>query len=190
MARRVAIAIFLCLALGACLGASTAAAGNPGPFSWLVPAPAPAAWKQAKLPAGGAVLSYPPSFGSTGSDSRSVSVATHDKSGTIRLYLNATPQQGGETLANWATFRISHNKLVSDKVRKHAAAVGLHFRGAKGSCVIDDYYSRVHVHHYHEIACIVQGRTTISVVVAAALESDWATAAPLLERAVSAYRAL
>jgi hypothetical protein len=65
----------------------------------------------------------------------------------------------------------------------------LQFVGAKGSCVIDDYFSRVHVHHYREIACFVQGRTEASVVVAAALESDWTRAAPLLERAISAYRA-
>ena len=55
--------------------------------------------------------------------------------------------------------------------------------------MIDDYLSRVHVHHYREIACFVQGRTKASVIVAAALDSEWTRAAPLLERAVSAYRA-
>ena len=179
------------LALGAwlCLGVFAASAGNPGPFRWLVPAAAPAGWKHAGLPAGGAVLFYPPSLAKISSDSRSVSVAKRDKLGTIHLYLNATPQQGAETLSNWSTFRISHNRLVSDAVHEHAAGVGLHFLNARGSCVTDDYLSRVHVHHYHEIACIVQGRTTISVIVAAALESEWARAAPMLERAVSAYRA-
>ena len=52
----------------------------------------------------------------------------------------------------------------------------------------DDYLTGVKVHHYREIACFVQGRTTASVVVAAALESNWTRAAPLLERAVEAYR--
>jgi hypothetical protein len=183
---RVAIGV-----LGACLclGVSAASAGNPGPFSWLVPGAAPAGWKHASLPSGDAVLSYPPSLAVIQSDSTSVSVAKKDTSGTIHVYLNSTPQQGGETLSNWTEYRISHNKLVSDKVRKHAAAVGLHLLRAKGSCVIDDYFSRVHVHHYREIACLVQGRTKTSVIVAAALDSEWAQARPLLERAVSAYQA-
>ncbi|HEY2373565.1 MAG TPA: hypothetical protein VGH82_13660 [Gaiellaceae bacterium] len=118
-----------------------------------------------------------------------MSVAKRDKSGRILVYLNATPQQGAETLSNWTVFRITHNRGESDAVHQHAAGVGLHFLGAEGSCVIDDYLSRVHVHHYREIACIVQGRTKTSVIVAAALESDWTRAAPLLERAISAYRA-
>lgn len=189
MRGRLALGIISALALGACVGVPAASAGSPGPFHWLVPAQAPASWKHARLPAGGAVLAYPPSLAKISSDSRSVSVARRDKSGTIHVYLNATPQQGAETLSNWSSFRISHNKLVSDAVHKHAAGVGLHFLGARGSCVIDDYLSRVHVHHYHEIACIVQGRTAISVVVAAALEQEWTRAAPLLERAISAYRA-
>lgn len=179
------------LMLGACLclGGSPAWAGNPGPFSWLVPAPAPTGWKHISIPSGDGVLSYPPSLARIGSDSFSVSVAKRDQSGTIHVYLNATPQQGAERLSNWRTFRISHNRLISDAVREHAAGVGLRFLGAKGSCVIDDYLSRVHVHHYREIACFVQGRTKASVIVAAALDSEWTRAAPLLERAVSAYRA-
>jgi len=177
--------------LGACLclGVSAASAGNPGPFRWLVPAPAPAGWKHISLQSGDAVLSYPPSLARIHSDSTSVSVARRDKSGTIVVYLNATPQQGTETLTNWTDFRISHNRYESDAVHKDAAGVGLQFLGAKGSCVIDDYLSRVHVHHYREIACIVQGRTKVTVIVAAALQSAWTRAAPLLERAISAYRA-
>jgi hypothetical protein len=54
--------------------------------------------------------------------------------------------------------------------------------------VIDDYLTRLEI-HYREIACFVQGRTAASVVVAAALQSEWARAAPVLERAVAAYRA-
>lgn len=183
--RGIAIVSGLVLALSA----SAASGGNPGPFSWLVPAPAPAGWKHITLASAKAVLSYPPSLAKIHSDSASVSVAKRDASGTIHLYLNATPQQGAETLSNWTSFRITHNKFESDAVHKHAAGVGLHFLGAKGSCVIDDYSSRVHVHHYQEIACIVQGPTKVSVIVAAALASEWKQAAPILERAVSAYRA-
>lgn len=191
MAGRIGIGIVAGLVLGAtlCLSVSAASAGNPGPFRWLVPGPAPAGWKHISLMSTGAVLSYPPSLAQIHSDSASVSVAKRDKIGTIHVYLNLTPQQGAETLSNWSTFRITHNKFESDAVHKHAAGVGLHFRGATGSCVIDDYLSRVHVHHYREIACIVQGRTKITVIVAAALDSEWTQAAPLLERAVSAFRA-
>ena len=174
---------------GLVLGVSSAAAGNPGPFRWLVPAAAPAGWKHLALPSGGAVLSYPPSLAPIHADSASVSVAKKDASGTILVYLNATGQQGAENLSNWPAYRISHNRDESDAVHQHAAGVGLRFLGAVGSCVIDDYFSRVHVHHYREIACFVQGRTQAGVVVAAALQSKWAQAAPLLERAISAYRA-
>ena len=189
LADRVRIVSGLVLGACLCLGVSTASAASPGPFSWLVPAAAPAGWKHVSLPDRGGVLSYPPSLAPIGADSRSVSVAKRDKNGTIHVYLNVAPQQSAETLSNWSTFRITHNGLISDHVHKHAAGAGLRFLGARGSCVIDDYFSRVHVHHYHEIACIVQGRTKVTVIVAAALESEWTRAAPLLERAISAYRA-
>jgi hypothetical protein len=189
--RRLGIAIVSGLALGACLwlGVSSASAGNPGPFRWLVPAPAPAAWKHASFPAGGAVLWYPPSLSLIHGDRASVSVARRDKRGRVLVYLNATPQQGAENLGNFPQFRIRHNQAESRAVHREAAAVGLRFLDAVGSCVIDRYVTRYHANHYREIACFVQGPTTASVVVAAALESEWTRAAPLLERAVSAYRA-
>jgi len=55
---------------------------------------------------------------------------------------------------------------------------------------MDQYSTRVGSNHYREIACFVRGRTTSSVVVAAALRSDWARAEAVLERAIDAYRAL
>ena len=67
-------------------------------------------------------------------------------------------------------------------------AFGLPFRGGRGSCVLDDYRTRVKSHHYREIACFVQGRRHASVLIAAALESEWARAVKTLERAVDAYR--
>jgi hypothetical protein len=115
-------------------------------------------------------------------------VSEKDSSGRILVYLNATPKQNNERLTTWPAFRLRHNRDESDSVRKDAHAFGLPFIGGKGSCVIDDYYSRVKVHHYREIACFVQGESTASVVVAAALQSDWTRAAAMLERAVSAYR--
>jgi hypothetical protein len=66
-------------------------------------------------------------------------------------------------------------------------AIGLYFRGGTGSCLIDDYVTRIGAHHYQEIACLVQGRTSASVIVAAAPAAMWAQARPLLLRAVAAY---
>jgi hypothetical protein len=187
---RVALASSLGLAASLCLGLSSAAAAkNPRPFEWLRPAPAPAGWKHARLPSGDAVLSYPASLTRTQSDSPSVSVAKRDASGRILVFLNATTQQGGENFGNWPQFRIAHNRLVSTGVQRDAAAVGLRFFGAVGSCVTDHYVTRVQGNHYREIACFVQGPTAATVVVAAALESQWKRALPMLERAVSVYRA-
>jgi hypothetical protein len=49
-----------------------------------------------------------------------------------------------------------------------AAAQEVKFRGGTGWCVIDDYITRIGAHYFEEIACLVQGRTSASVVVAAA----------------------
>jgi len=162
----------------------------PTQFRWLVPAAAPSGWKRLSPPAGGAVLWYPPTLVRIKSDTASVSVAQKDRSGRIVVYLNATPKEGNqEQVGTWPTFRMQHDRGEDNRVRLHAQAIALRFlAGAKGSCVIDDYYTRVIVHHYEEIACFVQGRTSASVIVAAALQSDWARAASLLERAVSAFR--
>jgi hypothetical protein len=186
---RVWIVSSLVLVASLCLGLSSASPANPRPFRWLVPASAPTGWKHARLPAGGAVLWYPPSLSAIKGDRTSVSVATRDKSGRVLVYLNSTPQQGHENLGNWPQFRIAHDRAESTSVHREAAAVGLGFLDAVGSCVIDHYITRYHANHYREIACFVQGNTTASVVVGAALQSEWTRAAPLLERAISAYRA-
>jgi hypothetical protein len=188
--RIVTVAIFAALVFGAtlCAGASFASSATPPQFRWLVPAPAPSGWKHSSLPSGGAILAYPPSLVPIRGDKTSVSVAKRDASKRILVYLNATPKQGNESLRNWPDFRIAHARSEDDAVHEDARALGLSFLGGKGSCLIDHYATRVHVNHYREIACFVQGHTTASVVVAAALESEWTRVAPLLERAVSAYR--
>jgi hypothetical protein len=164
------------------------AAPSPAQFRWLVPAHAPSGWKHLGLPSGEAILSYPPSLAPIKGDKSSVSVAEKDASGRVAVYLNATPKQGAEQLSTWPAFRLQHDRGETDKVHVIAKAVGLSFLGGKGSCLVDDYYTRVKVHHYEEIACFVQGRARAAVIVAAALQSDWKRAAPLLERAVSAYQ--
>ena len=157
-------------------------------FSPLHPAAAPAGWPYLALPNGTAVLSYPPSLHLLAGDTDAVSAARLSPGGAFQLYLNATPRQGAERQRHWAAFRL--RLLRSDdaaSAHQDAAAEGVKFRGGTGSCVIDDYVTRIGGHHYQEIACLVQGQTSASVIVAAAPAAQWARARPLLFRAVAAY---
>ena len=158
-------------------------------FPPLHPAAPPTGWQRAALPNGTAVLSYPPSLRPLSGDRGTVSAAKLGPGGTFQLYLNATPRQGAETLAHWAAFRLK--VLRADNVADahlDAAAQGVRFRGGTGSCVIDDYLTKIGAHHFEEIACLVQGRTSASVIVAAAPAASWAKARPLLFQAVAAYQ--
>jgi hypothetical protein len=157
-------------------------------FPPLHPAAAPAGWPRLALPNGTAVLSYPPSLRRLAGDTDAVSAARLSTGGAFQLYLNATPRQGSERLQGWAAFRL--RLLRSDdaaSAHQDAAAQGVKFRGGTGSCVIDDYLTRIGGHHYQEVACLVQGRTSASVIIAAARAAAWARARPLLLRAVGAY---
>ena len=157
-------------------------------FPPLLPAAAPAGWPHLALPNGTAVPSYPPSLHPLAGDTDAVSAGRLSPGGAFQLYLNATPRQGSERLQGWAAFRLS--LLRSDdaaSARQDAAAEGVKFRGGTGSCVIDDYVTRIGGHHYQEVACLVQGRASASVIVAAAPAAGWARARPLLLRAVAAY---
>jgi len=152
-------------------------------------APAPADWHRASLPNGTAVLSYPPSLRRIASDADAVSVGRLSPAGSYLLYLNATPRQGAENLPHWAAFRLS--LLRSDEassVHQDGAASGVRFRGGTGSCVNDDYVTKIGTHHYEEIACLVYGKSGGSVVVAAAPAAQWPRMRPPLERAVAAYQ--
>ena len=164
--------------------------GSPGPaFPALVPAAAPTGWPHRTLPNGTAMLSYPPSLRPVTGDTDAVSAAQVSPSGAFQLYLNATPRQGAEQLRGWAALRL--RLLTADdaaSARELAAAQGVRFRGGTGSCVIDAYVTRIGAHRYQEIACLVQGRTSASVIVAAAPAATWAQASPLLLRAVAAYQ--
>jgi hypothetical protein len=164
--------------------------GSPGrAFPALVPAAAPAGWPHLTLTNGTAVLSYPPSLRPVAGDADAVSAAQVSPKGVFRLYLNATPRQGDEQLRGWAAFRL--RLLTADdaaSARELAAAQGVAFRGGTGSCVIDTYVTRIGAHRYQEIACLVQGQASASVIVAAAPAATWAQASPLLLRAVAAYQ--
>jgi hypothetical protein len=165
-----------------------ASLGQSPPFGWLKPAPPPSAWKELTSASGGTVLWYAPSFKPAESDPNSVSAAVI-RGGTYFAYLNAGPPTGGEELGSWPSFRLAHLTDEGDSsVREEGQASGLTFRGSHGTCVIDDYVTRVKAHHYREIACFAQGAKTASVLVAAALESSWATYAPELEGAIDAWQ--
>ena len=154
----------------------------------LIPAAAPASWPRAALPDGTAVLAYPPSLRQISGDKDAVSAARLGPGGAVQLYLNATPRQGTGNLAHWAAFRLA--LLRSDdaaSAREVVAAAGVKFRGGTGSCVIDAYVTRIGGHHYQEIACLVQGHTSASVIVAAAPAAEWAWARPVVFQAVAAY---
>jgi hypothetical protein len=135
------------------------------------------------------VLTYPSSWQRIHSDPGTASAALAEPgSELVSEYLNATPQQGEETLQNWAKFRPDHNREEGDShVQLLAAARGLQFRDGRGSCVIDRY--RTPRTTYQEIACLVSGPRGGNVIVAAGLASQWAREAPALEQAVSAFLA-
>jgi hypothetical protein len=164
---------------------SRAASTPPAAFSWLKPAAAPSGWKTTMTPSG-ATLSYPAPWHTILSDRGTVSAAPIGERGVFRGYLNATPQSGKETLANWSRFRPAH---VADEggrdVRLVASASGLRFRTGTGSIVVDDYSTSKM--RFREIAAIVHGKSGTTVIVAAAPVAHWAAQAPQLERAVSSF---
>jgi hypothetical protein len=162
------------------------AARSESAFAWLAPAPAPPRWTRANTASSGATLAYPPSWSRLGGDAGTVTAALRDRSGLIAGYLNVTPRQGAERLHGWARFRTARNREDGDgDVRLVAAAEGLRFRDARGSCVIDSYSSKVGGHPYQELACIVSGRRGTDVFIGAALRPDWARLAPTIQRAAS-----
>jgi hypothetical protein len=155
----------------------------------LAPAAAPGSWHQARLPGGAAVMPYPPSMHPVSGDGGTVSAAQLTPAGTFVSYLNATPRQGDETLADWPGFRVAH--LLDDNdssATKLGQARGIKFLGGTGTCVMDTYVTKAKSNHYIEIACFVQGRTKASVIVAAAPSAEWPSVAPVLRRALAAYR--
>jgi hypothetical protein len=182
----------LSVVLGGCLAvAGTQAAGLPAPFSLrsLKPAPEPPNWVPFVPASHSSTLWSPPFMRRIPGDSYSVSTALRDHSGKLTLvYLNAGPKTGGERMRNWPAFRIDHlREERALDVHEEARASGVGFRGGKGSCVIDDYITSVKDHHYREVACFVQGRTTESVIVAAALVNEWPRYGPQLKRALESW---
>jgi hypothetical protein len=182
-----ALALASAAALVACGSDAPAPASNPEAFGWLRPSPPPHGWQESRLPDGSARLSYPRRWTSIRSDPGTATAALRTGAGEIRGYLNATPQQGEETLENWASFRVDHNRDEGDvNVAPVASATNLRFPGGRGSCVIDTYTSSTG-HSYREIACIVAGGTATTVVVGAAPPRQWPRQGPAIERAISSF---
>jgi hypothetical protein len=179
----VAVGAVLLAALAGCAGSGRRPAS--GPFAWLRPASAPTGWRIAQIP-GGATFAYPPGWTSIKTDPGTVSVAILGRGGRINGYLNATPRQGAETLADWSRFRPEHNQDEGDR-DEHLVSATSHgrFRSGRGACVIDTYTTSKA--SYREIACLVSGPGSSAVVVAAAPAALWDRQAPTLQRAVAAF---
>lgn len=143
-----------------------------------------------ELPDGTGVLSVPPDASPTEGDPGSVSAAVTSSTGELRIYLNATPRQGTESLDNWNTFRLDHladeNSSAPTKI---ADRTGMAFRGGTGSCVDDSYVTHVGNNRYREIACFVAGSRGSSVLIVAAPADSWPLYGPVLQQAVNAYQA-
>jgi len=171
---------------GAAHGAASTLVLRPGSHSRLVPQRPPSAWRSATIASGGATLFYPPNWKPVPGDSGTVSFALRGRGGSYEGYLNVTPQQGAERLAGWSSFRLARNRDEGDRhVHAIAEAEGLRFAGSRGSCVIDDYNSRVGSHPYRELACIIAGPHFTNVFIGATLRADWPRLGPVVQRAAS-----
>jgi len=116
-------------------------------------------------------------------------VAKVSPSGSYLMYLNATPKQSDETLADWPHFRIEHlTDEDASTARLLASSHGVRFLGGTGTCVIDTYVTREQANHYTELACFVQGKTGSTVIIAAAPSAGWKSESATLTRAVAAFR--
>lgn len=184
--RPTCVAVALVIAVGALAGCGGSGPGRaPGPFAWLKPSSPPAGWKLARI-GGGATLAYPPGWKALRTDAGTASVGLRGKRGRIDGYLNATPRQGTETLANWSRFRPRHNRDEGSRdERLLAATANGRFRSGRGACVIDAYTTSEAT--YREIACLVSGPRSRAVVVAAAPSALWHRQAATLQRAVASF---
>jgi hypothetical protein len=115
-------------------------------------------------------MGYPPGWRRIKGDPGTATAALRAGGGRYLGYLNVTPQQGEETLADWRTFRIEHNH-----------------EDGHGSCVKDAYVSGSGV-HYIEIACLVVGTKAKTVIVGAGPPSSWAQVSGSIQRAISGFR--
>jgi hypothetical protein len=180
------VSLVAALALASC-GGGADGPSRPAQLAFLHATPVPAGWSVGELPSRTAGMAYPGGWRRIESDPGTVTAAQVDARGLIVGYLNATPQQANESLANWATFRPHHNAHEGDRhVRVDAVARALRFGSGRASCVIDTY--RTSRAPYREIACLVRGARHSTVIVAAATIPAWPRERAQLERAVQAFQ--
>ena len=154
-------------------------------FAWLRPGPAPAGWAAARIPTG-VVMRYPSGWRHIAGDAGTATAVLQNGDHDLLGYLNLTPRQGDESLGNWASFRLGHNAQEGDRgVTRLASATGLRFLSGHGSCVRDAYTTTTGA-HFIELACLIRGPRTSSVIVGAGPPRTWAEMAPLIERSISA----
>ena len=186
--RGVAAAVgLLAIAIGLGIAfAGRSSAAPRGAFDWLRPTLPPPTWRLASLPSQSATLAYPPGWRAIPSDRGTVSAALLGRRGRIVGYLNATPRQGDETLANWPVFRIRHLRAEGESaVRLIAARRGFALRAGSASCLIDTY--RTSLARYREIACLIDATPVATVVVGAAPSGDWHAQARTIERSIASF---
>lgn len=173
---------------GASTPTSVAPAATPAPagFAWLRPAPVPAGWAVVRV-SSGATLPSPPGWHQLHGDAGTATVALQDRRDRFLGYLNLTPRQGHETAADWASFRVAHNADEGDRhIVTLAVGRGLRFRTGVGTCVRDAYMTSTG-NRYVELACLVAGARTSSVIVGAAPPQTWPRYSAVLERAISTF---
>jgi hypothetical protein len=177
-------AVAVALAVTGCSGGGSY---DRGALDGIRPGPAPSRWHVATLPNGTARLAYPAGWHAAAqTDPGTITFVRTARHGRIDGYLNVTPRQGAETLANWARFRPAHNLEEGDRsVAGNGAATRVPFNGGRGSCVDDTY--RTSVTTYRELACLVAGRHASTVIVAAAPQARWRAERPALVGALDAY---
>jgi hypothetical protein len=164
-------------------GARTTSAGAGTAAAWLRSSPAPAGWPAINIGSGGRMV-YPPTWHRIRGDAGTASAALTTARGRFVGYLNLTPQQGKETLANFPAFRLDHNHDEGDRqIHRLAAATNLAFPAGRGSCVKDEYRTGTGA-HYIELACIVSGQRTTAVIVGAAPPAEWPQVGGDIARAV------
>jgi hypothetical protein len=134
-------------------------------------------------------MPYPASWRALRGDPGTATAALRTSTGIYLGYLNITPREGEETLSNWRTFRIEHNREEGDRNVKELAAVdSLSFRTGHGNCVKDSYVGGTG-DPYIEIACLIAGPKLSVVAVGAAPPSAWPRQAPVIERAIEGVEA-
>jgi hypothetical protein len=157
-------------------------------FAWLNQSSPPNGWLTARI-ASGAALSYPPGWTRIHGDRGTATVALLGPGHQYLGYLNITPRQGPESLANFARFRVDHNGDEGDSaIRTQAATTQRRFGAGHASCVQDSYGTKAGA-RYIELACLIAGPRTSVVVVGAGTPQSWPRVSPLLQRAISSTTA-